>query len=487
MNSRTHLATTSLLGAAVCAALCLTVHAADPLQAAELQVDEGVLLVDSEHGVYGEALDLPGSLMGSLADKAFGERLRVLTFPTAPGERRTVDLRRIDPWAPGARLLRVADGETVELPKNRRSYFMGQDPSDLNWRVSLSFDPATDAVKGLVRGPQGAYELQTQGDAYRLVSLRHLGRQHDVSKTCEVEHEAPFTAGGPVSPFGDTLLDVPARVAKTAARGGELPSFQAIIALDTDNEFHHKKFNNNTAAATDWIEALFMDMNLFYERDLDLRLLIGETFFRLDTDPSPTYDDDPWNQPNPSDGNYVSNAQLNEFGNYWSANNGSVERVFASMLSGKSDSSNSAAGRAWLDGYCENQNSGGGYNFNMIFTGNFGTSFDSRLVGHEIGHNAGANHTHCYTPPIDTCWGQEPGCWSGATSCPAEGSGTVMSYCNFGACGSAQTRSEFHPTMIGILEGFRDNHYPGCITDLLPANLIFGDGFESGNTSEWSS
>jgi hypothetical protein len=60
---------------------------------------------------------------------------------------------------------------------------------------------------------------------------------------------------------------------------------------------------------------------------------------------------------------------------------------------------------------------------------------DAFVVGHELGHNFGSRHTHCYVPPIDECYAGESGCYQGPTSCPG-GPGTVMSYCHVAGCGN---------------------------------------------------
>jgi hypothetical protein len=85
------------------------------------------------------------------------------------------------------------------------------------------------------------------------------------------------------------------------------------------------------------------------------------------------------------------------------------------------------------------------------------------LVGHELGHNFGALHTHCeYTgdpdPLIDTCSTSGSGfgvtCGPGPVSCPAQGTyqgvtttGTLMSYCHMIGCTSG-IPAVFHPRSL---------------------------------------
>ena len=92
------------------------------------------------------------------------------------------------------------------------------------------------------------------------------------------------------------------------------------------------------------------------------------------------------------------------------------------------------------------QNAGGDYGFSGSISGLFDPSapqviWDSMVVAHEIGHNFGSPHTHCYgnipdagLPPVDVCFSQNAsGCNTGPVSLPGPqgaGSGTLMSYCH---------------------------------------------------------
>lgn len=389
-----------------------------------------------------------------------GEAVAVAGLAELAGSPAPTALTRVDLWAPGARTWVVAGGERRELPRAEAAMFLGTGADGT--RAALLLQP-DGRIWALVAGASGPVEARGAGGVLVPVESdsNHAGAQ--------------FQCGGAELPAGEAMVFYDTKGPAAAFFG--TPSYQAVVAIDTDNEFHHKKFANNTSDATIWIDELFLAMNVFYERDLSLRLLRGDTTFRLDLDLVPTYNDDPW-----TGGSGASQAQLNEFGTWWSINQASVPRVFAALLSGKSALPNSASGFAWLDGYCEKLSSGGGYSVNQIFTGNFGTFFDANLVGHELGHNAGSAHTHCYNPRVDTCYSGESGCYVGPTSCPVAGQGTVMSYCHIGACG-VQNAAAFHPTVIANISGFIDAHHPGCVEDFA---TLFEDGFEAGNTSTWS-
>jgi hypothetical protein len=225
-------------------------------------------------------------------------------------------------------------------------------------------------------------------------------------------------------------------------------------------------------------------MNVMYERDVNVMLQQGTTFLRTTADP--------YVQNNtPADG-----ADLNEFGTYWQSHYGNVPRSFAMLLSGKSPMPNQASGIAWVNSYCEMQSQGGSYSVNQIFTNpNIDVSLSVRIVGHELGHNFGASHTHCTdittgnaptgSNTIDRCFNGAAGegCYSGAVSCPTAGPGhplgTVMSYCNAqGPAGAdcGQNFLQFHPTQVNVLNALIALHTPSCLS--ATTDIIFKNGFD---------
>ncbi len=279
----------------------------------------------------------------------------------------------------------------------------------------------------------------------------------------------------PADVLAELKTDLKSHSLVTKTRGAI--DYEAVVAVDTDNEWMAGK-GNSVATATAYINSLFVNMNVFFERDTAMRLLIGNVTLRTSPDPYP------------SEPNIV--LALTDFGEYWRVNNDAIDRDFAVLLSGQSIPSNSFSGIAWINQYCENgtvQNIGGGqtqtagsYSVNRIGS-SLSTGFTAQFLGHEIGHNLGSPHTHCYSPEIDTCYNAEDDCYSGpVVSCPGGvgGKGTIMSYCHFGPPSGADcdlNDEEFHPTVISLLDTRIASNSPSCIAPF-GFDLIFADDFE---------
>ncbi len=395
----------------------------------------------SSDGSAAERVDLEPSLAPALLQLHAEETARVADWPVAPGERHTVLLTRHEVYAAGARIVRVEGRRETELPRSRLAFYWGVGDDDEDVRVFASIDPATGSLEGFAQTRAGLHEL------------RAVGGRHEVAKP-ETFLPAAATADGPPSwTCGEESLPknlaLPwtALTAQAPAGADALPLAtlsSATVAFDTDNELMLSKFNNDTTAATNYLASLVAAIDVMYERDLNIRLVQGMTFLRVSTTADPYVQVDT----SGADGN-----ELNEFSTYWGTNYGSVQRMVAAMISGKQGSSNSASGIAWVGGLCSTSF---GYSFSQVFKINY-LAGDALVVGHEIGHNFGTPHTHCYTPPIDMCFNTEPGCYSGPTSCPAAQTingvtnvaGTIMSYCHLlGGCTSSMV---FHPRTVTLI------------------------------------
>jgi hypothetical protein len=409
----------------------------------------------------------PGQL-DRLATLPVGGSLVVDGVPDGYGGSARVRFERIDVYAAGARIVAIdADGEH-ELPRSRRIELIGRD-ADGAVRVSLGFDPGFANVRGAGSAPSGAFVLTATSAA--------AGARLDA-----VPASAALPAGiVPETIAGDDALPSGAPEPLALALAGPLAPAAArvaVVAIDTDTSFMTLRFSGNTTAATNWIADLFATMNAMYQRDLDVTLQQGTTFLRTGSDPYT------------QSGSPAGSAHLNEFGAYWQANYANVPRTFAALLSGKSGSANSASGIAWVNSYCRTASTGGSYSVNQIFTNpQIGVDLSARIVGHELGHNFGARHTHCTSlsgaapvaaNTIDQCYSGETGCYAGTTSCPVSGpgapAGSVMSYCNLNRCGpTGQNVLQFHPVQVTQLRGYIAAQPASCMAT---SDAIFRSGFE---------
>jgi len=427
------------------------------------------------------AADLVGveqSRLDELGALSVGESRIVSAFPDGYGGHADIRFERIDVYAKGARIVEVTATGERELPRSARVELIGSNASG-DVRVSLAFDPGAKAIRGAGSSSVGAFSI----DAIEVSGSTRL-------RVRPTHESLPPGVDPQIVPTDDSLpTGRPMPDALTLSLVGASPAGalrDALVAVDTDNEFMTKRFANDTVSATNWIADLFGVMNVMYQRDLNVTLQQGTTFLRTSPDPYTAVN-------TPADG-----TDLNEFGTYWQNNEAGVARDFAVLLSGKSSSGQLASGIAWVNAYCQTQSSGGSYSVNQIFTSaQAAVEFSARIVGHEIGHNFGAYHTHCTnvstgaaptgSNTIDVCRSGETSmqgaCYSGPTSCPTTGpgapNGTIMSYCNTfnGGCGSNhQNVLQFHPTQVTTMSALIAQHTPSCLS--LGNDTIFKNGFE---------
>jgi hypothetical protein len=280
------------------------------------------------------------------------------------------------------------------------------------------------------------------------VELQAVETSPDQVNSCgtSLEDQAPQSLAHLNSPMPESVSSAPP---------GTTISFQTVVAVDTDTEWMAGKGNDPTIATT-WITDTFLAMNVFYERDVETHLLIGDIILRVGSDPY-------------SVATNRSN-QMDEFAEYWRLNMSATSRDFATLFSGRDIGSNSFSGIAWINQFCkkgslQGQRTVGSYSFNAIGT-NRTPANTALYIGHELGHNMGSPHTHCYSPTIDQCYNGESGCYSGSLSCPAGGKGTIMSYChvagsNGAGCGT--NKLEFHARVQTLMEGLLAANSPSCI------------------------
>ncbi len=416
---------------------------------------------------------LSTATLGPLDTLAVGASAVVEAFPDGHGGSSRVRFTRIDVYAPQARVLASGPDGIRELPPSRRVQLIGDGNG---MRVHLAFDRGLRNVVGSGSSSAGNFDIRSQAAGVRVqpsedalppgVTPQLLGNDDGLPN--------PFAAAESPIVLGTAAVAVVPRT--------------ATVAVDVDRELLVNRFGGvataNQNAARDWIADLFGSMNVMYQRDLDVTLVQGTVILRTGTTPYSI-----------AANTAANGTDLDNFGSYWQANHGGVTRAFAMLLSGQMTSGNNASGIAWINSYCRTQSSGGSYSVNKVFT-NAGIPVDSsaRLVGHELGHNFGAYHTHCSSATngagpassntIDRCFNAEGnGCYTGAVSCPGSGpgapKGTVMSYCNQGAPAGAacgQSVAQFHPAHVTRLSSLIAANTPACLAT--GTDLIFKNGFE---------
>jgi len=429
-----------------------------------------------------EIVTLDTSLADGLLRVQPEAEVAIPDWPIAPGERADVVLTRRDVYAPDAVVWEVTKSGKRRIPRSTLVFFWGQSEGTAGVRVMVSVDPATREMRGFTVTPSGAHELAVVPKAWHAGSGYVVGPRDLFLDDQGQAVAKDFKCGQEQLPGNlDFLFPAPPHptekgLGSTLENAGITTLHSATIAVETDTQIMTNKFSNNTTTASNYIASLFAQMNVIYERDLLVRLLQGTTFLRT-SDPyvvndTPPYDDG-------QNGN-----KLNEFTTYWSANEGNVTRALALMLSGRGGAG--AAGVAWVNALC---NTGFGYAYSRVSTtGTTPNLGDVMVTAHELGHNFGSPHTHCYntiglTNP-DNCFSGETfnnqACFSGTTVCPnlPNGTtyngvtgvyGTLMSYCHLvGGCPFSSSFLVFHPTSVDLLDDIILSHSTGTGACILP-------------------
>ena len=427
--------------------------------------------------------------LGTLGPK---QKLRLDTFPVGPTKLATIEFERGPVYAADAHVYVETDTGRRELPRSDQIFLRGYSVDGAT-RVALVLNPDFSVAHGNGDGPEGAFSVHATKTAAGSALVSNA-LDADLPAGFNFEYRCGNENANLDASALDTVSEqLQAAITTQASAATTATLKNAVVAIDSDSLFMSRLFSGNTTSATNWIAGMFNTMNVMYERDLNVQLLIGTTILRtsLATDPYTGFS------------TTASTAELDAFASYWKANEAAVKRSFAVLLSGAISSSGggcSASGIAWINQYCQNGFGNGGdtvgsYSVTEVCTSlavDPNGTFDARIVGHELGHNFGAYHTHCTnkstgaaptgTNTIDTCYNGESsgGCYSGTPSCPAAGSGTLMSYCNFtktsGCAAGTQNQLQFHPTHISIIEA--EPGYTGTCLNSTTADRIFLSGFQ---------
>ncbi len=430
--------------------------------------------------------------MSNLVTMKEGDRQTIKNFPVGAASTATIVLHPAKVYSNDAHIYVDTAAGRKEIPRSTRIFLRGY-ADDGSARVAMSLKSDGSFAEGNGDGPDGSFALRSNGKG----TLSAVKLESTIPSSMKLD----FQCGNEAAMLSVSATSLQRSLDASIASPNATATTQALklatVAVDTDSLFMSKLFSNDTGSATDWLASMFNTMNTMYEPDLSVDLLEGMTILRTNsgTDPYTGASDVP-----------ADTHDLDIFGAYWKANESSVSRSFATLLSGRgpcSGDSCSASGIAWIDQYCQTgftangSDTVGSYNVVQVFSS---LSIDpqgaiaARLAGHELGHNFGAYHTHCTNAStgaaptgsntIDKCVSGEVdggvACYSGTTSCPMSGgvatAGTIMSYCNIKGCPTpgSQNLLQFHPAQITVLSG-NINAESACISG---NDEIFANGFE---------
>ena len=395
-----------------------------------------------------------------LADLAGLDRVRLHGFPVPSGGDLTLELQRI-PLPVAADAVLAVDG--VPVPGGLRGAL-----GDLStWGGSALEWPGSRVFLALREsGPQGWIELPFEDGRFLHLSTE-VPATAGVPAACRVVSEddllglapsarPPICSGAelPSAPSG-----APGRGATpTPTTGGDPPTSGVVtvaacrLAIETDWQFF--QLFGNTPDATAYVTGLIAAISDAYFTHVQTTLSIA--YLGLHSTAA-----DPWTAP---DLGASASAVLSEFRSAWNSGGWPVPADLAHFLSG----ADLGGGIAYVDVLCR-QNFAYGVSGNLNGNIDWGTwsgspgsfTWDFVVVAHELGHNFGAEHTHEYCPPIDTCYAN----CSAGTSCSL---GTLMSYCH--TCGGMNSVDlRFHPQVANIM---RSNVDASCLGD---ASLQAGD------------
>lgn len=469
--------------------LVATLAGASPELAAEgprlVAVEASVRPAAALPGGRGEVVTFGSDVAARLLEGRADRPVLLEGWPTRPGERASVLLERMEVYAPDARIVVATAGGFEEVPRSRLVFFRGEAAGDPTARLLVSVHPDTRRFEAMLGRPDGLWGLRPLG---RVEPRSHL--------LAEARDLLPPGAALDWTCAQDaTAFERSTVAASKTPRAEQLLSglHVATVAVDTDNELMLQKFTNSTTTAGDYVASLFAAMNVVYERDLNVRLLQGFTILRPSSIP------DPYVQaPDPPFGT-VSSAQLAELTTHWSGGCGgacaTAPRALVVMLSGKQPENFTASGRAGLGGLCGSAT--GSFNQVFKFSAMGTVANDVMIVAHEIGHNFGSDHTHCYPDPKpDTCYNGEAfrGCYADGQSCPASATyngvtnvtGTLMSYCHLSGLAGCSSSPVFHPATVSLLDTPIAAAVGSCLFPATTAASLFAHGFETPPTSTLS-
>lgn len=221
----------------------------------------------------------PGNVMLSANERAElqrapeNARLRLPSLDEFTGNKEdSLDYKRIELFAPGATIRLIGPSGITLIKPGRRIFYLATNETT---GIGLAVDPDSGSITGFAsKGGENVEISSADGMNLEVVAVEPLPDGSDSCGT-RVEDQQDFDLAGVLAGSARSL---------SAAPAGSSISYQTEIAIDTDNEWMAGKGNDETTAIN-FITEIFLAMNVFYERDVETRLLVGNVTLRILADP----------------------------------------------------------------------------------------------------------------------------------------------------------------------------------------------------------
>ena len=299
----------------------------------------------------------------------------------------------------------------------------------------LSYRVVSSGIKGTIVVMEDFVmgTIQYRGRQYDLSAIRNgADGKHVLFLLADAAGPMEFECG--VDEYGPRRDVMPMGMQPPPSTSNQLTDC-VEVAIDID--FHtYGTFGNDCYPAVEWALAIMAGVNTIYTESVDALINVQASYIHVweTTDPYSVIIND-------------ASSMLNTFRLEWlnNSNLSGIQRDIVHLLSRRTNTG--TGGIAYLDvvcspsyaaGFSANLESGNTYNLNNY-------AWNLNVVGHELGHNFGSNHTHWCgwsDGPIDNCYDVEGSC----TNNPQAQVGTMMSYCHAVAGGSVNL--EFHPIVV---------------------------------------
>ncbi len=319
-----------------------------------------------------EGLDFDAAALSPLRDRAT-RVVEIEGFPVASGKTGKLRLHRFEIAAPGAQItMQGANGET-RMPLPDVSHFSG----------IVEGEPDSSVYLGVTKDSVVAWVHSSAGHSY--VGPDESGRSFVVR-----EADSPLNAAAAEAPWKCDAETLPAALTAAASPAFPAPRLpdvtlkQAAVRVETDHQLY-AHFGSDANALATYVMTLFGAINVIYVRDLSLYLVVAEIHV--------------WTVADPYNGGDTI-TQLYQLGDWWHANRpmATNPRTYVHYLSGHPVS----GGVAWIGVLCHGDfqatatDWGGGYGLTQVFGTYPLQLWDQDASAHEMGHNVGSVHTHCY-------------------------------------------------------------------------------------------